>query len=120
MGTAGMMTNNFNHQDREWTGMMGQGRGAALAGWSGGAVGARSKPAPLCSRRIANLGEKAGLRFGPHRLTTPPSRRRAPTTPRDYRFWLVTFIIAPLHTIRIADPGHQCSLYALRSQGEYL
>jgi len=44
-----------NDQDRQGEGMMDRGRGAALAGWSGGVVGARSitcppdrVPAPLC------------------------------------------------------------------------
>ncbi len=61
---------------------MGWRRGAALAGWSGVVVGARSKPAHLCCHRIGNLGWKAGLRFGPHHHITPLSRRRAPTWPR--------------------------------------
>jgi hypothetical protein len=75
--------------------MMGRGRSAAPAGWGWVAVGAMRKSAPGCQTRMMDVGtngvparsnyecwmftgrrawvggERAGLRFGPHRPQCP-------------------------------------------------
>jgi len=89
-----------NDQDRQGEGMMDRGRGAALAEWSGGVVGARSitcppdrVPAPLCCQ---GLGRKSGLALRP-----PPPRCPSQPAPRPYhtrhcRSWSLHFMIARL------------------------
>src|SRR5579885_2907809 len=86
-----------NDQYRQWEGLMRRRRGAALAGWLGGAVGARSKPAfhPYLPHPVA--AKRSGLALRPHRPLAPPSRRRAPTTSRHCRFWLLRFVMGSIN-----------------------
>jgi len=64
---------NLNDQDRQWEGMVGWRRGAALAGWSGGAVGARSKPARLCLHWMRGRKSQAGTLSGGQGMREAPT-----------------------------------------------
>src|SRR5579885_1833094 len=71
--------------------MMGRGRGAAPAGWLGGVVGAEAQ-ARLSTTIQIRFWRQSGLASGPHRPETPPSQRRAPTTPGISDLWLANYM----------------------------